>query len=50
MGEKDKDQEKLIEELYKQIGQLKAELDWVKKNLRCSDRKKLIDPRQWGPL
>jgi putative transposase len=29
--EKDKSQEKLIEELYKQIGQLKVELDWIKK-------------------
>ncbi len=28
---KDKEQEELIEELYKQIGQLKVELDWVKK-------------------
>lgn len=27
----DKEQEALIEELYKQIGQLKVELDWVKK-------------------
>jgi len=27
-------QEKLIEELYKQIGQLKVELDWLKKKLR----------------
>jgi transposase-like protein len=31
MREKDKSQEKLIEELYKQIGQLKVELDWIKK-------------------
>ncbi len=29
--EKNKDQEELIEELYKQIGQLKVELDWLKK-------------------
>lgn len=27
----DKEKEELIEELYKQIGQLKVELDWVKK-------------------
>jgi transposase-like protein len=27
----DKEREELIEELYKQIGQLKVELDWVKK-------------------
>lgn len=28
---KDKQQEELIEELYRQIGQLKVELDWLKK-------------------
>jgi len=28
---KDKDSEELIEELYRQIGQLKVELDWLKK-------------------
>ena len=28
---KDKDQEELIAELYRQIGQLKVELDWLKK-------------------
>jgi transposase-like protein len=28
---KDKSQEQLIDELYKQIGQLKVELDWLKK-------------------
>ena len=27
----EKDTETLIEELYKQIGQLKVEMDWVKK-------------------
>lgn len=27
----EKDREELIDELYKQIGQLKVELDWVKK-------------------
>lgn len=27
----DQDQQELIDELYKQIGQLKVELDWVKK-------------------
>jgi len=26
-----KDQEELVEELYRQIGQLKVELDWLKK-------------------
>lgn len=29
----DKEQAELIEELYKQIGQLKVELDWVKKKV-----------------
>jgi len=28
---RDKQQEELIEELYRQIGQLKVELDWLKK-------------------
>lgn len=28
---KDQDKDELIEELYKQIGQLKVELDWLKK-------------------
>ena len=32
--------EELVEELYKQIGQLKVELDWLKKNLNCSGRGK----------
>jgi transposase len=27
----DRDKDKLIEELYRQIGQLKVELDWLKK-------------------
>ncbi len=30
---KDKQKDKLIEELYKQVGQLKVELDWLKKNM-----------------
>jgi putative transposase len=30
------------DELYRQIGQLKVELDWLKKNLKCStDNKKI---------
>ncbi len=29
----DKDQEKLVDELYRQIGQLKVENDWLKKKL-----------------
>jgi putative transposase len=28
---RDKDQEELVSELYRQIGQLKVELDWLKK-------------------
>ena len=30
-GRKDKDRQKLIDELYKQIGQLKVENEWLKK-------------------
>ena len=30
---KKQDQQKLIDELYRQIGQLKVESDWLKKNL-----------------
>jgi len=39
--------EELIQELYRQIGQLKVELDWLKKNLDLSPRDKvsLIDNR-----
>ncbi len=42
---KDKDKDELINELYRQIGQLKVELDWLKKNLHSSvhDRVRLID-------
>lgn len=32
-GKADQDQQKLIDELFKQIGQLKVENDWLKKNL-----------------
>lgn len=31
----EKDSEELQSELYRQIGQLKVELDWLKKNPRC---------------
>ena len=34
---KKKDQEKLVEELYRQIGQLKVENDWLKKTLSKID-------------
>jgi len=37
---KDKDQEELVTELYRQIGQLKVELDWLKKNHKASVKKK----------
>ena len=30
---KEKEKDELIEELYKQIGQLKVEQDWLKKNI-----------------
>ena len=33
-GKENISQEKLIEELYKQIGQSKVELDWLKKKLQ----------------
>ena len=29
---KDQDREKLIDELYRQIGQMKVDLDWLKKS------------------
>lgn len=34
----EKGREELEAELFKQIGQLKVELDWLKKNLSCSGR------------
>ena len=37
-----KDDERLKEELYRQIGQLKVELDWLKKNLVCSAAQKRL--------
>jgi len=36
----DKDSEQLTAELYRQIGQLKVELDWLKKKLQCSVEQK----------
>ena len=38
--------EELTSQLYEQIGRLKVELDWLKKNLRCSVKAKreLIEP------
>ncbi len=42
----DRDQETLIDELYKQIGELKVKLDWLKKNLLLSVeiKRSWIDP------
>ena len=39
---KDKEKSLLIEELYRQIGQLKVELDWLKKNLDLSVKEKVL--------
>ena len=36
----EKDSEELTAELYRQIGQLKVELDWLKKKLQCSVEQK----------
>lgn len=44
-----KDNEKLVDELYRQIGQLKVENEWLKKNLHClsvEEKKKLIESDQ----
>jgi len=37
---KERDQQKLIDELYRQIGQLKVELDWLKKIWTCHLRRR----------
>jgi len=39
---RNEDKDMLIEELYKQIGQLKVEVDWLKKNLDLSVRRKIL--------
>ena len=36
----EKDRDEFEAELYRQIGQLKVELEWLKKNLRCSVKEK----------
>ncbi len=41
-GAKDKEHTELIEELYKKIGQLKVELDWLKKKLAMPVREKAL--------
>ncbi len=40
------DDEELKAQLYQQIGQLKVELDWLKKKLVCSveEKRRLIEP------
>ncbi len=41
-----KENEKLVDELYRQIGQLKVETEWLKKNLHClnvEERRRLIE-------
>jgi len=38
----DKASEEMQAELYQQIGQLKVELDWLKKNLSCWSKRKTI--------
>lgn len=42
----EKEQEELEAELYRQIGQLKVELEWLKKNLSSSveEKRKMIEP------
>lgn len=35
-GQRQHEQNDLVDELYRQIGQLKVELDWMKKNLNYS--------------
>ncbi|GAH58503.1 unnamed protein product, partial [marine sediment metagenome] len=39
---RDKEKNMLIEELYKQIGELKVELDWLKKKSRLVTKKKTV--------
>ena len=45
-GKQEKKEEDLTAALYQQIGQLKVELDWVKKNLvlAVAEKKELIEP------
>ena len=40
--QRERDQEDLIQELYRQIGQMKVDLDWLKKNLDFSHKDKLL--------
>jgi putative transposase len=42
MKEKDRDNEELVAALYQQIGQLKVELDWLKKKLHSSNKRSQV--------
>lgn len=39
---KDKEKDRLIEELYKQVGKLKVELDWLKKRLGLPHKERVV--------
>lgn len=41
----DQEKDDLISELYRQIGQLKVEADWLKKSPKCSGRGQEADDR-----
>ena len=43
----EKEAEELTAELYRQIGQLKVEMDWLKKKLRCpvEQKRAMIEPQ-----
>jgi len=41
-----KENEKLVDELYRQIGQLKVENEWLKRNLHCLN----IEKRRYIPI
>lgn len=41
-GQREEEKNLLIEELYREIGRLKVELDWLKKKLDLSVRKKVM--------
>ena len=45
------DNDRLIAELYRQIGELKVELDWVQKKLDCSveQKRRLVDQESGSP-
>jgi len=43
----DKSNTKIVDELYKQIGQLKVENDWLKKNFKFFNKPKMISPEYY---